>query len=224
MKNILAENMLRFGPRNLSESEKRNLRILAEQNEKEWDAYIKNEAEPAGEYTQLFASIPFLNSKGKQYFTSGGSNEEQNAIAKWNIGAALKCYYYKYKKYDPKKPMMNDRFFYVLDFFLTTEPGKTGKDVAQIVKTDKGNTTSKIDLFTVQCYQISNGSFKMNIKNQSDTTNIFRTNLGTPLTAAQLINLLSKSTSEIPNKLISDINNSLIKLGYPAIGTSLVIV
>ena len=33
MKNILAENMLRFGPRNLSESEKRNLQKLVEQTE-----------------------------------------------------------------------------------------------------------------------------------------------------------------------------------------------
>ena len=75
MKNILAENMLRFGPRNLSESEKRNLQRLVE----------ADPGDPSQSTVNLTADITALKTACAAFNTATtkiyGTNPELFAVA-----------------------------------------------------------------------------------------------------------------------------------------------
>ena len=60
MKNILIENMIRFGTKNLSESAKL---ILQEQNAEYWDKHTSNGTSSA-KISKSFATVPYMNPNG----------------------------------------------------------------------------------------------------------------------------------------------------------------
>jgi hypothetical protein len=191
-------------------------RVIKEQNEQFWSDHAKAFPLSKRDYTKFFASVPFVNKEGNQYFTSGGSNMEKNATQKWYIGATLSAKFDPDKKYNTKTPI-NDRFYYNLELFLSDSPGKTGKDLSIMGPTSSGPKTPMISLMTFSCYQVMNGSFYYNLKDQTDTTNIFRTNLGPQYNGPQMVQKIKNSTSEIPNNLLTQINTELEKIGYPKI-------
>lgn len=196
-------------------------KVIKEQNDNFWSQHAKSFPESKSEYTKLFATVPFIDKTGKQYFTSGGSNMEEKATKKWFIGATLKAMFYPDRVYNAKTPI-NNRFYYFLELFLSDSQGKTAKDLTRLSNTESGPATSfMVSLMTFRGSQLMGGKFYYTLMDQTDTTNIFRTNLGPQYNGQQMVQKIKNSTSEIPNTLLTQINTELEKIGYPKIAETI---
>lgn len=216
MKNILAENMLRFGPRNLTESEKRNLRILAEQSSA-WE-----NVQPSGKGSDSLKAVskdfggkyPILNpADNLQYYAVSDSG----IFAPAYIGAMLYMCYDSTIKPKNNQQRYKGRFWYMIEIYLSHDNTETLLPAKQ-----KGQ-----ELYTVYCAQ-NEKDFGFRVayldtskhwgsglayyslkdpKDKSTSTN----NLG----AMKLQLEFAKNPAGCAPGLIKDINLELLKYGYP---------
>lgn len=221
MKNILAENMLRFGPRNLSESEKNTLRILAEQSA-EWDNVQASGTDPMSPKT-VITDIPAetaLTINGNQT-TMNASPEGQGSIVDSTpyIGARMQAVYREKLTLQalakmPSAANLSGRFGCSIEVFIT--PNQNGKYEA-----------ASILMFMINMYQNKDGKFIVYIQNQIDRNtkyaklvNNFKVGTDTyPMKTSTPI--IAKNLSTSMNNTYTKINTELTRLGFPALPNSI---
>ena len=219
MKNILAENMLRFGPRNLTESEKRNLQRLIEQSAA-WDS-VKEliDSKDGSSYKEVVTdlkSVPFIEPNSKKQLAMTG--EKRLPLY---IGAQLGMMNI------PRGQKGNESaqtiFSYKLLFFLVQNPNITFANMKSsagislwLVNYSKfSNGTSQISSSTSVGKSVTLGNL-VAISNVNDTTS----DITVTINGNDINNLTTGFPSNpigyAPN-LIPNINTELLKYGYPAL-------
>jgi hypothetical protein len=213
MKNILAENMLRFGPRNLSESEKQNLQRLVEVNETYWDSVPRISNNPNGKKQvgkQFAASNPLtFPNKGQLIFTF----DKKLPVY---IGAYLQAQYSPLEKLaDSASGSITGQFGYNLTFFLADTKGSTNYP----------KRPEQADWFIIRCAQIKSGKFQI-LTNPAFTPEFKVKQMdvqssGENRSVEVHLSYALKNLDGWMGTLRGDINIELAKMGFPAVPNSL---
>jgi hypothetical protein len=220
MKNILAENMLRFGPRNLTESEKRNLQRLTEQSD-EWENVTTGTG--GGKELELkFAANSLLTHPNEGELRLGPKFANSKPLY---VGALLQANYNPSNKFATQASQVaGGRFGYTLTVTLTTKKG-FARDASGQFSSGAGDDRA-FDLFRIVCAQSEKKQFLYMITNLQSKPAI-----GIDMLAYKTSHMFTAglmNTNNIPanidgwcGTLRNDINQSLLKYGYPALPNSI---
>jgi len=212
MKNILAENLLRFGVKNLKESDKKK---LMEQNPRYWDQVQGISNNPQGKKVVLkeFAATNPLTSP-----QAGTLKFTQPASADAYIGAYLQAQFQPLvKKVDSAGQNLTAPFGFVLDFYLADQKGSTGYP---------NNKAHQADYFRIKGALLKNGQFQ--ILTLISYTPEFAsrgfesaTKQRVSMEVSLANNMLLGNLDAWMGSLRNEINDVLEEMGYPRIPNSL---
>ena len=218
MKNILVENMLRFGPRNLSESEKQNLIRLMEQSSA-WE-----NVQPSGKGSDSLKSVS-KDFGGKYPILNPADNLQYYAVTNSQIFAPAYIGAILFMSYDSTiKPKNNQqgyqgRFWYRIEIYLShdnTETVLSAKQKGQELYGVYCSQNEKDFGFRVQYLDTSkhwgSGLAYYSLKDSKDKSTSTN-NLG----AMKLQLEFAKNPAGYAPGLIKDINSELNKYGYPSL-------
>jgi hypothetical protein len=213
MKNTLAENLLRFGVKNLKDTDKKK---LMEQNEAYWEKVQGISNNPQGKKTVMkeFAANNQLTSPtaGPLKFT------QPLASADVYIGASLQAQFQPLvKKVDSAGQNLTAPFGFELDFYLADQKGSTGYP---------NNKAHQADYFRIKGALLKSGQFQILTlisytpefaKRGFETANKQRVSMEVSLANNMLLGNLDAWMGSLRN----DINIVLEEMGYPRIPNSL---
>ena len=240
MKNILAENLLRFGVKNLSKTQKDILHILTEQSAA-WESVPQQGKDPGSLKTVLldYPSQPFLDpSTGMQWFVDNTGGAGEKKALGMNIGARLVMRYTANMKVNQIEDnnSLKQRFTYYIEFFLAPEAGLTGKDISShepgTKQAPSGLSHAAVWLLNVKANQSKDGKMKfaasvpstwttekgasrVSVYPLKDATDQTRTNRKSLVELGTLNQGFASNPVGFSGNLISKINTDLLKYGYP---------
>jgi hypothetical protein len=213
MKNILAENMLRFGTKNLSESAKL---ILTEQDESFWATVpLQGKTEDSGKMvTKTYAANnPLMDGKNK-VLGFGPEKADGTFNMPMYIGATLQASYNKLVQWPTTNPIANaGKFGYILNFILTDTKGKSNFTA--------GSNT--FYYFEIRCTGKSPGKFTL-ITNPSPSVDSAAVKKGVFWRISDSVkasNMLLGNLDGWMGTLRTDINTDLVKMGFAEIPNTL---
>jgi hypothetical protein len=221
MKNILAENMLRFGPKNLTESERKNLQRLFEQSAV-WDSIKASGADTMSPKTVIL-DIPAataLTINGNQTtMTASPDGQASTVDSTPYIGARMQAVYREKLTLDALAKMssisaLGGRFGCSIEIFVT--PTQNGKYEA-----------GSILIFVINVYQNKDGKFTINIQNLIDRNTKYAKIINSfkvgqdkyPIKTSTPI--IAKNLSASIGNVYSKINTELARLGFPELPNSI---
>jgi hypothetical protein len=207
MKNILAENMIRFGTKNVTESERKNLQRLLEQNEDFWDPLTKNGTDSAT-HNKSFATVPFIVPKTNTQLVKRDGN------IPIFIGANLTV---SYNPFD--KPNAQSRFKGDIEFFISRKEGQNWSD------TFRGGTYDKFDnhvFANVLIQKVADkNNFSFKIFSEKGSEKLIGFNLpnfgGGQFNTLVMSPMQANPAGWLPAALYNSINSELQLVGLPQI-------
>lgn len=217
LKSILAENLLRFGIKNLSESDIQRLTEVGP-NEPFWKNYMNGTT--VGEYAEGIPAVPFLNpatNKQMNYVDSAG---KQYPLF---IGAAIDA------DYDTKIPKGGNnltdskRFYASVTFFYSTAAGvKDYSDPSpSVAVSSKG-----VKFFEIKIAQLNSGKFifvpiSFN-KQLPQTVSVTEGTTKTTMSQIAQLNVFGQNIPGYTGTLFGTINLALTKMGFAIMPNSIV--
>jgi hypothetical protein len=217
MKNILAENLLRFGVKNLNESDRAVLSkaLLLEANETYWDAIQGVGTNPKGKkqiIKEYAASNPLTYpGKGAMMFTDIETKPPVYA------GALIQAFYQPLvKPVQSPSYALSAPFGYYLTVYLADEQNSKGHP---------NNKAHQSDWFIVKCAQLKSG--KVQILTVPAFSEPFKKRVmdtakgGARASVELALAMALKDLDNWTGSLRKDINIELQKMGFPALPNSL---
>ena len=208
MKNILAENMLRFGTKNLSESAKL---ILQEQNDDYWDKHTSNGTTSATT-SKSFPTVPYMNPDGKTQLVLLSDN------SKIFIGANLIA------SHNPNAKRFNsERMKYTLELFFTRKEGHQFDVTFRGVDSDSSRSGWLFaDLMATPDPNTKQWTFTLGFDKGASIAKY----KWPDITSGTLTNLIKGALSKnfygwIPSSLTTQINAELQLMGFPVLPKSI---
>lgn len=217
MKNILAENLLRFGVKNLSESDKNKLMEGTGPNDTFWQPLMKGMKQAS--FAENIPSVPFLNpqtGKQLQYVQPDG---KQTPLF---IGASISA------KYDTNiatggNSLQDSKRFYVdVTFFYAIKAGVTAyEDPSPSI----GVGAKGVEFYTIKIAQLKNGKFYIVPFSKNQSLPDFQVLEGSMKTTMKQLAQNNVFGANVPGytgtNLFNIINRKLDEMGYAILPANL---